>query len=403
MPAHLNDNDNNPALGSLIHQKIAESFDCRITFAEFMDLALYHPQHGYYATKALAIGPKGDFFTSPHLGSDFGELLAEQFVQLWEILQRPNPFTLVEMGAGQGLLAFDVLRYLQRNHPELYSNLEYIIVERAATLIAAQQQQLKEIATGIKLHWCSLEEIPTNSITGCCFSNELVDALPVHQVVIESERLQEIYVTIDATSGEPDFSEVVGELSTPRLADYFNWVDIDLSSSCYPDRYRTEVNLNALDWSSSVANRLNSGYIVTIDYGYPSHRYYNPARSEGTLQCYYQHAHHSNPYIHIGQQDITAHVDFTALQRQGDRVGLQTVGFTQQGLFLMALGLGDRIAALSQSQTANPQAIQTTLRRREALHQLMNPMGLGNFGVLVQGKNLPKDAPLPKGLSTPPL
>ncbi len=199
------------------------------------------------------------------------------------------------------------------------------------------------------------------------------------------------------------FGEVIGDLSTPRLATYFDLVNINLASDCYPSPYRTEINLAALDWIDAVADRLHRGYVLTIDYGYTSDRYYSPTRSQGTLQCYYQHAHHSDPYIHVGRQDITAHVDFTALERQGEQRGLTSLGLTPQGLFLMALGLGDRIAALSQSTATDTQAIQAMLRRRDALHLLINPMGLGNFGVLIQTKGLASSEsvyPL-KGLSLP--
>lgn len=386
----LDEHDSNLALSKLITQKLAESFQQRLTFADYMDLALYHPQHGYYATNVAIIGERGDFFTSPHLGADFGELLAEQFVQMWEVLQRPTPFTLVEMGAGQGLLAADILRYLQHQHPVFLRSLEYIIVERTAALIAEQQRQLNAVeALDIPLSWCSLDDIPPHSVTGCFFSNELVDAFPVHQITLESSQLQELYVVL--VEGENDtvqFGEVSSELSTPQLAEYFKLVGVQLDSPPYPDRYRSEVNLLALTWMQNVADRLQRGYVLTIDYGYTSDRYYSPTRTQGTLQCYYQHTHHSNPYIHIGRQDITAHVDFTALIRQGEVSGLKTIGFTQQSLFLMALGLGDRIVALSQSQATSPQAIQTLLQQRNALHLLINPMGLGNFGVLVQAKGL---------------
>jgi SAM-dependent MidA family methyltransferase len=397
--------DTSSTLGDLISQRIVERFNQRISFAEFMDWALYHPELGYYATRALKIGSQGDFFTSPHLGVDFGELLAEQLVQIWELLEFPNPFTLVEMGAGQGLLAADILHHLQHCYPACLECVEYIIVERAKPLIAEQQRRLKTLAIeAVCLRWCSLEEIPSSSVTGCFFSNELVDALPVHQVVVEGKQLQEVYVTVTADGhGGVPFCEAIAELSTPRLAEYFDLVGIDLLGSGYPDRYRSEVNLAALDWISTVADRLQRGYVLTIDYGYPANRYYSPARAQGTLQCYYQHAHHSDPYTHVGQQDITAHVDFTALERQGDRCGLHTVGLTQQGLFLMALGLGDRIAALSQSDSTEAQEIQARLQRREAMHQLINPMGLGNFGVLVQSKGLQDPLSPLKGLRLPPL
>lgn len=423
----LNTSDHSK-LDKIIAKQIAETPQQRIAFAEFMDLALYHAQSGYYATRALNIGTRGDFFTAPHLASDFGELLAEQCVQLWQAMQCPTPFTLVEMGAGQGLLAADMLRHLRQNFSEFCQDLEYIIVERAVPLIAEQQRQLRSlIEQGLKIRWQNWDEIPSDSIIGCCFSNELVDAFPVHQVVLKSGKWQEVYVAIDdesvdlsqdstqitATHPTPSdpklspspklrFREVLGPLSTPRLAEYLDQTGIDFSSPAYPDGYRTEVNLAALDWLSTIADRIHQGFLLTIDYGHTSDRYYHPTRHQGTLQCYYHHAHHSDPYQHVGDQDITAHVDFTALQRWGDRHQLTTLGFTQQGLFLLSLGLGDRIAALSQEPAPTPEAVHAILRRREALHQLVNPLGLGNFGVLIQSKGFTTPPPV-KGLTLPPL
>lgn len=387
----LDENGNCKALVNLISQQIRESFCDRISFAEYMDLALYHPQYGYYATAPSKIGATGDFFTSPHLGADFGELIAEQLLQMWQLLNQPNPFTVVEMGAGQGLLAADLLNYLHRRSPDLFKGLDYWIVERAPALIAEQRHQLKPLQErGTQIRWGSFDQIAPESITGCFFSNELVDALPVHQVIVESGRLQEVYVALaESTAPGHLFTEVSGELSTPQLASYFEQIGIDLTSPRYPDRYQTEVNLAALDWMAEVAKRLKRGYILTIDYGYPSDRYYNPVRTQGTLQCYYQHRHHSDPYRYVGRQDITAHVDFTALQKQGEQWGLQTVGFTKQGLFLMALGLGDRLMALSQSTATDSKTIQDILFQRDALQRLVDPMGLGNFGVLVQSKGVP--------------
>ncbi|MBW4642630.1 MAG: class I SAM-dependent methyltransferase [Goleter apudmare HA4340-LM2] len=378
----------NPELCLAIANHIINSPQGRITFAEYMDMLLYHPEQGYYSSKAVKLGLKGgDFFTSVHLGADFGEMLAIQFAQMWEVLGRPVPFSLVEMGAGQGLLAKHILNYHQQHYPDLFAVLEYVIVEKSPALKQEQQQRLHDFP----VHWCNIEDIPPNSITGCFFSNELVDALPVHQFILEAGELREVYVTIPEYGGDltsssllPSFVEVAGEPSTPRLAEYFNLVGIDLTQSVYEDGYRSEINLAALDWLSIVGNRLQRGYVITIDYGYPASRYYNPRRSQGTLQCYYQHRHHNNPYINIGRQDITAQVDFTALERWGDRCGLNSSGFTQQGLFLMILGLGDRIAALSHQQ----QPLSQLLQRREALHQLIDPSGLGGFGVLVQNKGL---------------
>ncbi|MFM7324136.1 MAG: SAM-dependent methyltransferase, partial [Nodosilinea sp.] len=164
---------------------------------------------------------------------------------------------------------------------------------------------------------------------------------------------------------------------------------------------RTEVNLAALDWLQTLAHTLVRGYILTIYYGYPASRYHSPRRSQGTLQCYHQHRHHNDPYRYLGQQDITAHVNFTALERQGDRCGLTSLGLTQQALFLMALGLGDRLSALGQSGASEPDAITALLHHRDYLQQLISPLGLGNFLVLVQGKNLPIPIPISSGLSMP--
>ncbi|MEG3902861.1 class I SAM-dependent methyltransferase [Microcoleus sp. B4-C5] len=381
-------NDSNPELCALICERIAASPQQRITFAEYMDLALYHPQHGYYNNSdRQSIGKQGDFITSSHWGADFAEVLAQQFVEMWEILGKPQNFAIVEMGAGRGNFAENVLQYLQIQYPDFFHILEYIIVELSPVLQAEQRQMLADIKC---VKWCNWDEIVNNSIVGCFFSNELVDALPVHQFILEQAQVREIYVAAETPKNiqeEIKFVEVVGELSTPKIADYLDLVGIDLSASGYGNGYRSEVNLAALDWMSTVAQKLQRGYLLTIDYGYPAHRYYNPRRREGTLQCYYRHRYHSNPYINVGRQDLTAHVNFTALERQGEVCGLDVVGFTQQALFLMALGLGDRIASLS-TNDAEVLDVATFLRRREALHQLIDPMGLGGFGVLVQCKGL---------------
>ena len=375
--------DSHPALCQAISHRIITSPQKRITFAEYMDMVLYHPQYGYYSSD-VKIGFRGsDFFTSASLGADFGELLARQFYQMWEILDQPISFSLVEMGAGQGILASHILNYIKQEYPDFFAAVKYIIVEKSSTLKQEQQQLLQDFS----VKWCNLEEIEPKSLTGCCFSNELLDAFPVHQFTLEAGELREIYVTIAENNSQPIFIEVIGEPSTPQLAEYFDLVGINLSQNTYENGYRSEINLAALDWLSIVADCLERGYVLTIDYGYHADRYYHPQRRQGTLQCYYQHRHHDNPYINIGRQDITAHVDFTALSVWGESCGLKKVGWTQQGLFLMALGIGERLAAISWQQ----QPISQLLQRREGLHQLINPGGLGNFGVLVQSQGLTEE------------
>ena len=185
-----------PELYREITNRITASPQQRITFAEYMDLTLYHPEYGYYSQKANDLGKQGDFFTSVHLGADIGEMLAIQFVEMWEILNKPKSFELIEMGAGQGYLAADILNYIKQEYSDFFKSLKYTIIEKSPQLKQLQQQRLKEF----DVTWCELEQIPNNSVTGCFFSNELVDAFPVHQFKIENGEVQEIYVT----SGQGD-------------------------------------------------------------------------------------------------------------------------------------------------------------------------------------------------------
>jgi SAM-dependent MidA family methyltransferase len=393
-----------PELCAVIRDRIQRSPQQQISFANFMALALYHPEHGYYTSQAEPLGMGGDFATSVHLGPDFGELLAEQLVEMWHHLGQPEPFHLVEMGPGQGLLADTVLTYLQRQYPNCFATVHYTLVETSAALRQVQQARLARWqAAAVPIAWRELADMPAASVTGCCFSNELVDALPVHRVTLTPTGWQEQYVTYREGTDQP-FATVLGPLSQPALSTYFEGVGTVPTLDTHPDGYTTEVNLAALNWLAQVAAKLHRGYVLTIDYGYAAERYYSPARSQGTLQCYYQHAHHNDPLINIGQQDITAHVDFTALQRQGELVALSNLGQVPQELFLMALGLGDRLNQLMQNTSTDPQAIRYALQRREALHQLMNPMGVGKFNVLIQGKGLitPEQVTL-KGLTLPAL
>ena len=382
-------------LKQIILAKIQANSDKRITFAEFMALALYHPDYGYYSSGQVAIGAEGDFFTASSLGADFGELLAEQLVEIWLILDYPKPFQIVEMGAGLGDLAIDIFNYWQSNYPDLLKNVEYNIIEESPSLITTQQEKLQFWREkGINLSWKSWSDLANHSVTGCFFSNELIDAFPVHQVIWQNHQLQEIYIGED----QGELIEIIAELSTPELLKYFEKVQIKINESDYPDGYRTEVNLQALDWLNRIAQKLNKGYLLTIDYGYSAQKYYHPQRSQGTLQCYYQHRYHADPFVNLGLQDITTHVNFTALENQGKSIGLETLGFTQQGLFLMSLGLGDRLMELSTGKFS----VAEIFKRRDALHQLIAPTGLGKFGVLLQAKGLmpiQKTRPL-KGFSS---
>ena len=370
---------NSRKLQEILLAQIKSSSPQQITFAQYMALVLYHQQYGYYMAK-VSIGSQGDFFTAASLGPDFGQLLAVQLMQMWHNLGCPNPFYVVEMGAGNGELAQDILNYFQgTEHQSFLKALKYIIIERSPSLIKQQQERLKSWHE-FDLTWKNWSDLATESIEGCFFSNELVDAFPVHLVQKEGQKLKEVYLGLQ----DQELTEIIDHISTEKLTQYFERVGVDLSQQQYPEGYRTEVNLQALDWLETMATKLKRGYLLTIDYGYSAEKYYRPSRNQGTLQCYYQHRRHNNPYANLGYQDITAHVNFTALELYGELYNLHKIGFTQQGLFLMALGLGDRLNELSSGKFS----ISEIFKRRDALHQLIDPTGLGGYGVLIQGKNL---------------
>ncbi|MGK7895255.1 MAG: class I SAM-dependent methyltransferase, partial [Xenococcus sp. (in: cyanobacteria)] len=295
--------NNSQALYRIILEKIRQSPKSQLTFAEYMDLVLYHSEYGYYSSGAVGIGSQGDFFTAVSLGKDFGELLASQLFEMWQKLHCPDNFSLVEMGAGNGNLAKDIINYLQDKHPNFIKVVNYIIIERSPSLRKIQQQKLANF-NEVEVTWKSWSEISDNQLVGCYFSNELLDAFPVHQIVINNQSLQEVFVTEE--SGK--IIENYDNISTPKLQEYFDLIEIDIINQNYPPDYRSEVNLKALDWVDTIAKKLQQGYLLTIDYGYQAAKYYHPQRSQGTLKCYYQHRHHNNPYINLGRQDITSHI-----------------------------------------------------------------------------------------------
>jgi SAM-dependent MidA family methyltransferase len=389
---NLSEFSNSQRLQEILLAQIQSFPSQQITFAQYMALALYHQEYGYYTTK-VSIGSEGDFFTSSSLGQDFGQLLGVQLKQMWHNLGCPIAFSVVEMGAGNGELAKDILDYFQSTADQSFLKaLKYIIIERSPSLIKQQQERLKSWHN-FDLTWKNWSDLTNESIEGCFFSNELVDAFPVHLVQKEAEQLKEVYLGVR----DHKLTEIIDGISTKRLIQYFERIRVDLLQPQYPQGYRTEVNLQALDWLKTLASKLKRGYVLTIDYGYSAEKYYRPSRNQGTLQCYYQHRRHNNPYANLGCQDLTAHVNFTALELYGKLYNLPKIGFTQQGLFLMALGLGDRLHELSSGKFSLPEI----LKRRDALHQLIEPTGLGGYGVLIQGKNLVPSEQSLQGLAVP--
>ena len=325
----------------------------RMTFERFMECALYHPRLGYYTSGRAHIGKAGDYFTSVSVGPLFGTMLAAQFRAFHDALGSPPDFQVVEFGGQCGRLRDDVLAAAP--------GLRYRIIERGDVL--------------------------DGPVVGCIFSNEFLDALPVHRVRVAGGEWKELYVTTEPAPGaaacpargECRFVEVPGPLSTPRLAEILGDLPVDRMEG-----YQTEVNLRALDWQEDVARKLRRGFVLTIDYGYERHEYFAPQHRAGTLLCYYRHTKNDDPFRQVGEQDITAHVEFTSLIEHGRLLGLEPVLFTDQSHYLVEIGRA-QIAEIVE-RTAGQFS-----RERAAVHQLIHPELMGRtFKVLIQEKRGPE-------------
>jgi len=343
----------------------------RITFAEFMDLALFWPRGGYYASPDR-IGAAGDFYTAPGAHPAFGALLAVQLHQMWQDLDRPRLFHVVEMGAGGGLLCRDILTYSANLPDDFVDSLRYLCLDRHAT--PGQEASLKPPLRA-RAQRLAATDLPLKGIVGCFLSNELVDSFPVHEVVVRDGKLQEVHVTLR----DGALAETLDEPSTLLLQQRLDSLGVSL-----PDGYRTEINLAQEPWMAGVAAALERGFVLTIDYGYTAADYYSPRRSRGTLTCYYRHTQTNNPYVRIGRQDMTAHVEFTSLANVGAAHGLDTLGLVSQERFLSNLGLGQWV---SQLRTLGLRPTQLQANRMGML-ELVQPEGFGRFKVLAQAKGV---------------
>ncbi len=302
-----------------------------LTFKTFMEMALYYPELGYYSS-GRAIGCSGDFYTSPHLHPIFGAMIALQLQEIWELLDRPSHFYAVEQGAGEGHLCKDILQHTELLALSFRDSLHYVIVEPFPAYRLRQQKTLEGQSSLVK--WTdSLNEL--EQVTGCIFSNELLDSFPVHLVEIEQEAF-EIYINHDGQI----FHEQKGRLSSGELKDVLNTLKLPAG------KFRTEINLEAGKWLKQCSDALSHGYLLTIDYGYTEREYFSEEHSRGTLICYRNHQYNENPLDHIGNQDITAHVNFTHLMRWGEDAGFRTLGYCPQGTYLISLGIDEMITEL---------------------------------------------------------
>ncbi len=345
-----------------------------IPFARFMEQALYHHQYGYYMSACEPVGTDGDYYTSVSVHPVFGERIAQQILQMADILSMP--LHLVEIGAGNGQLCSDILKWIRKSAPEIYEGLRYEIVEKSPHRMRRQQHHLAQLFPN-KLGWSShMPEVPV----GVVLSNELVDAMPVHRLRIEGkdQTPQERYVHWNGA-----FEDLFAEPSSPRLLASMPHFDVS------DGPVEIEISLAATNWMREIGAKLARGFVITIDYGDTEERLYGPWRPKGTFLCYFRHQANDHPYRYIGHQDMTAHVNFSALSRAGREVGLLPLGFIDQTRFLLGLGIGPCMEEYATHMETSSEARRNFL----AMKQLMSPTRMGGtFKVFIQGKNTPPDA-----------
>ncbi len=346
-----------PGLSARLAEEILASGP--LPFSRFMELALYDPAEGYYASGRAAVGRGGDFYTSVSLGPVLGEILAGQFVELWESLGRPRDFTLVEQGANDGRLAEDILDALAGTPLE---GAPLFLVEPFAPLREARRELLR----GRGVQWVdSPASLP--EFTGVHFSNELFDALPVDLVEARGGRWQNLRVVLEDESFRLQPAEFL-ETGWPAR----------------PDGFRSEVRRGQHELLAAVASKLRRGHLLAIDYGMTRDELLAPFRLEGTLACYSAHRRDADPFERIGQKDITAHVDFTALAADARACGLDPAGYTDQHHFLVGAATG-----LLQSLDGIPPT-PASAKKLRALRSLLHPETLGvRFKVLLASKGAP--------------
>ncbi len=360
-----------PALAERLCDEIRR--DGPMPFVRFMALALYDPDGGYYRGSAARPGRAGDFLTAPELHPIFSQTVATAIDQIRIALGDPRPFTIREYGAGTGALARPLLAELRDRAPDADLRYQPIEVDRrrlddlARTLADAGLTDL-------------LEPASTDPIHGVVLANEVLDALPVHRVRARAGRLRELAVTTDAHGA---FTEVEIEPTTPALAARLAAQGIRLA-----DGQAAEICLVLDDWIATAAAGLRRGVLLLIDYGAPAVELYDPRRRpDGTLMSYLRHRVSADPYGHVGRQDLTAHVDLTAVERAAKSAGLTTLGTTTQAEALMGLGIEERLRAV---QTDPGTTAEAYLLLRAALMRLLDPNAMGRFRVMAFGRDWPQ-------------
>jgi len=360
------DASDNPAVRDIILERIRVSGP--ISFAEFYELAMYHPRHGYY----FANDPTRDFQSSPNVHPVFGAAIARQLAQFWRGMDRPARFDVFEAGASSGRLATDILRYARAAEPGFYDAVRYVVQD--VTLSGAEAQARLEasgVPGGRVEVASSLPQQPV--IEGAILSNELLDALPFRRMQRRDGHLYELLVGVK----DGRFVDVEAE-PRPDVIGHFETLAVSPGEGC-----EAEVSLVAPAWMARAAGALKRGYVLTLDYGYEAPELYASWRKRGTLLTFYRHTSGDDPYARIGRQDITASVDFTSVRRAGEAAGLTHVSTATQSEFLAGLGIGEAL-----SNPPEPGQMEAYMALRRAVMELTDASGLGRITVMVMDKNL---------------
>ena len=360
-----------PDLLEIIKEEILESGP--ISFRRFVELSLFHPEHGYYSSGKARIGKKGDFYTAPSVHRSFGETVS-RFLAEASLLLEGESFTVVEFGASGGQLAFDILEALSLNHPGLYSKTDYVMSEASPAAVLAAQQRLEGHRGRVR--WIDgLQEIGKDSFRGVVIANEFLDSLPFHRLKSNGGEIREIFLSLK----DGEIEEVLRNPETEGIYDF---------SKRYLDGYaqgeEAEACLLAGKWLAEVGTALQKGFVLSIDYGSLSPELYSPGRRKGTFRCFYRHELSSDPYARVGEQDITADVNFSELIRVGDTLGLATVEYTTQGQFLVDWGILDIFKTYDKPQNQGDRLAAKTLFMPEFMGR--------RFKVLLQSKGLSLEA-----------
>ena len=338
-----------------------------------MRMALYEPEYGYYITGAAKMGWEADYFTSTDVSSLFANCMGRQLFAMWEKLKRPGHFIVLEQGAGRRHLAEGVRLWAQKEAPEFYEVLDYRTEDIRGGADAIAPYEFDQ---------------PITVRYSAVLSNELVDAFPVHIVEKRGERLYEVFVDVQQ---DGRFCEVLDKPSRLEVAGYLDMYKIPWRT--FEDGWRAEINLDALSWIQRTAGLLRSGFVLTIDYGDKAKALYTAWRKRGTLLCYFKHQTNERPLLHPGEQDITAHVNFSALIDEGRRLGMRLHRFTTQRLWLQGLGIQEELEQRYVSEFAEAEFARATDRGQVALLKwrdvrqraaaLTDPGGMGDFKVLI--------------------